>query len=79
MNEGQKKFQEFIMNAVKEERKEEAGKLLEESFAKQADGSFNMMYLASFVPKMMDMIKPDQLENVRSVMENFRKGMKQER
>ena len=73
MNEGQTKFYHFIIERVYEEKKESAKKLLEESFSKQASGTFNQEYLESFVNQMMEMIKPEAKEEVQNIMENYRK------
>lgn len=71
MNEGQEKFMSFIMERVTEGKQEEAKSLLAESFGKQASGEFNMEYLQSFMPKMVELLKPEAVEQVMSIMQNF--------
>lgn len=72
MNAGQEKFLGFILGNVDESNQTEAKALLEESFAKQADGTFNQEYLATFIPKMLGLIKEDRVEQVKAVMMEFR-------
>lgn len=44
MNAYQEKFYQFILDRVKEADLEKAQALLQESFAKQADGSFDLAF-----------------------------------
>lgn len=71
MNEGQEKFMSFIMERVVDGKQEEALALLAESFGKQASGEFNMEYLQTFMPKMVALLKPEAVEQVMSIMQNF--------
>lgn len=71
MNPGQEKFYEFIMGKVAVENKDRAKALLEESFAKQADGTCDSAYLMAFVPRMLELIKPESAEEVKAIMTNF--------
>lgn len=72
MNDGQKKFLGFILDRVKEDKKQEAEALLAESFGKQKEGTFNKEYLMSFIPKMMSCIREDKMEEVKNIMMNYR-------
>lgn len=72
MNEKQQKFLDFIMDNVREESKLQAHGLLVESFAKQADGTFNAEYLSEFIPKMLELIKPESVEVVKNIMMNYK-------
>lgn len=72
MNSGQEKFLEFILDNVIEGKEDEAKKLLSESFKKQDDGSFNKMYLITFIPKMLKLIKPESVEKVKEIMTQFK-------
>jgi hypothetical protein len=71
MNEGQEKFMSFIMDRVIEGKQEDAKELLAESFGKQQSGEFNMEYLQSFMPRMVALLKPEEVEQVMSIMQNF--------
>lgn len=72
MNPGQEKFYEFIMDSVEEENQEKAKELLMESFAKQNEGTFDQEYLTAFIPKMLQLIKPDKMEMVKNIMSNYK-------
>ena len=71
INPGQQKFFDFIMDRVQEDKQDEAQALLEESFAKQADGTFNAEYLATFAPRMIVLLKPEAIEEVKGIMAGF--------
>ena len=45
---------------------------LTESFGKQDDGTFDKEYLAAFIPRMLELIKPESIEQVRNIMMNFK-------
>lgn len=72
MNNGQQMFFNFIMDRVEVEKQIKAKELLNESFSKQADGSFNAEYLQSFIPRMMELIKDEYIEEVKNIMLNFK-------
>lgn len=76
MHEGQEKFLNFILDNVEESKKEDAKELLAESFAKQADGTFNQEYLGEFIQKMLGMIKPENVEKVKAIMVQFKERHK---
>lgn len=73
MNKGQEKFLAFIMENVEEKNRAEANELLNESFKKQEDGTFNKEYLISFIPRMLKLVKPESLELVKNIMTNYNK------
>lgn len=68
MNKGQEMFFNFIMQNVEEENQEKAKELLAESFGKQDDGTFNKEYMMTFIPRMLELIKPESIEKVKSIM-----------
>jgi hypothetical protein len=70
-NEGQKKFFDFILERVQNEKEEEAKALLEESFSKQADGTFTAEYSQEIIPKYIAILKPEYVEEVKNIMINF--------
>lgn len=72
MNEGQQKFMNFIMENAKEESKLQAHGLLVESFSKQEDGTFDSEYLEAFIPRMLELIKPEKIDTVKNIMINFK-------
>ncbi|CEH34788.1 hypothetical protein [Romboutsia lituseburensis] len=68
MNSGQEKFLNFIIERVELENQNKAKELLNESFAKQEDGTFNKEYMMSFIPRMLELIKPEFIEEVKNIM-----------
>ncbi len=74
LNPGQEQFLNFILERTQDGKAEEMQALLGESFQKQADGTFTPEYLADFTPKMLALLKPEHVEEVRQITENFGKG-----
>ncbi|MDZ4993428.1 hypothetical protein GNF80_10675 [Clostridium perfringens] len=72
MNKGQENFFNFIMERVDIENQDKAKELLAESFEKQADGTFNQEYMMTFIPRMLELIKPECVEEVKNIMSNHR-------
>lgn len=75
MNQGQEKFLGFILERIKDDKVEEAKELLKESFKKQAEGSFNQDYITQFIPKMIALLKPEKVEEVKAVMMQFAQNL----
>jgi hypothetical protein len=71
MNPEQKMFYNFFMERVKEDKKDEAKALLEESFARQDAGTFDKAYFQEMMPKYFAVIKPDAIEELKQAMEHF--------
>lgn len=71
MNNGQEKFFNFIMERVALENQDKAKELLSESFAKQNEGTFNKEYMMSFIPRMIALLKPECVEEVKNIMNNY--------
>ncbi len=72
MNQGQEQFYNFILERVQDEKQEEAKALLTEGFDKQADGTFNPEYMQSYIPRMISLLKPECIEEVKGIMTQFR-------
>lgn len=72
MNEGQEKFLNFIMLNVEEKNQDKSKELLTESFKKQNDGTFNKEYLITFIPRMLELIKPECVEQVKNIIINYK-------
>ena len=68
MNKGQEMFFNIIMQNVEEENQEKAKELLAESFGKQDDGTFNKEYMMTFIPRMLELVKPESIEKVKNIM-----------
>mgnify|MGYP000905728613 CR=1 FL=1 len=63
MNMPQKMFHDFVMGMVKDERRDDAERLMEEGFARQDAGTFDAAYL--------DVVKEDQVEKVRAAIASY--------
>lgn len=72
MNSGQEKFYNFIIQNVEEKNHDKAKKILSESFEKQDNGTFDKEYMVEFIPRMLALIKPESLEQVKSIMMNHK-------
>lgn len=72
MNNGQEIFFNFIMERVALENQSKAKDLLSKSFSKQQDGTFNKEYMMSFIPKMLELIKPEHIDEVKNIMTNHK-------
>lgn len=71
MNPGQEMFYNFFMERAQEDKKEEAKALLEQGFAKQAEGTFDQNYLQEVMPKYFAVIKPEAVEELKQAMAHF--------
>lgn len=71
MNPGQQKFKSFILERVKDGEQEKAEALLAESFQKLDERGFDQGYLMSFAPRMKSLLKPEHIEEVEAIMEEF--------
>lgn len=71
MNPGQEMFYNFYMERVKDDKKGEAEALLKDSFARQADSTFDKAYLEQIIPKMLSLVKPEATPEVKQAMEHF--------
>lgn len=76
MNQGQEQFFDFILERVQEDKVAEAKALLAESFKKQSDGTFTHDYITEFIPKMIALLKPENVEEVQAIMVQFSKNLK---
>jgi len=68
---GQEKFLNYILQRVQEGKEEEAKEILTENFRKQAEGSFSQEDIQAFIPKMMNLLKPEKLDEVQAVVKQF--------
>lgn len=71
MNRGQELFYRFFMERAQEGKEEEAKALLADSFAKQAEGTFNLAYLQEVMPKFFAIVKPEALKEAEEAMRHF--------
>lgn len=71
MNPGQKMFYDFFIERAKDDKKEAAGKLLDDCFAKQDAGTFDRKYFEEIMPKFYDLVKPEATDELKAAMDNF--------
>ena len=71
MNQGQEMFYNFFIERTKDDKKEEAKKLLVDGFARQEAGTFNKEYLQKIMPQYFALIKPEAVEELKHAMEHF--------
>ncbi|PEJ59021.1 MULTISPECIES: hypothetical protein [unclassified Bacillus (in: firmicutes)] len=67
----QEMFLNFILQRVQEGKENEAKEILLENFKKQDEGTFSLEEVQQFVPKMITLLKPDKLEEVKAVVMQF--------
>lgn len=75
MNQGQEKFLGFVLERVQEGKVDEAKALLAESFKKQSEGTFSHEYIIEFIPKMIALLKPEKVEEVKAIMQQFAQNL----
>ncbi|MEH7351423.1 hypothetical protein [Gottfriedia acidiceleris] len=68
---GQEMFLNFILQRVQEGKEDEAREILLENFRKQDEGTFSLDEVQQFVPKMITLLKPEKLEEVKAVVMQF--------
>jgi hypothetical protein len=71
MNPGQEQFLNFILERTRADKKEEAKAMLVENFKKQAEGQFTYDDIVKFVPKMLSLLEPDRVDEVKTVIRQF--------
>ena len=71
MNDGQKKFFDFILERVQSGKEDDAKALLAESFGKQEDGTFGPDFVRDFIPRLLATIKQENIEEVKNIMLRF--------
>jgi DNA-directed RNA polymerase subunit F len=76
MNQGQEQFLGYILERVQEDKVEEARELLADNFRKQAEGTFTQEDALQFMPKMISLLKPENVNEVQEVMKEFAQNMK---
>lgn len=71
MNEGQQKFLNFILDRVKEGNEGAAAQLLSDVFRKQDSEEFTQEDMQNFIPKMLDLLKPECIDEVDMIMQGY--------
>ena len=68
---GQEMFLNFILQRVQEGKEDAARELLAENFKKQDEGTFTKDDVEQFIPKMIDVLKPEKIAEVQAVAKKF--------
>lgn len=68
---GQEMFLNFILQRVQEGKEDEAREILAENFKKQDEGTFTKEDIEQFIPKMMNIIKPEKIKEIQAVAKQF--------
>lgn len=76
MNSGQEEFLTFISERVRENEKENALELLKGNFEKQDNGTFTKEDMMTTQSKLMEMLRPEAVEEVKMAMLHFASKMK---
>ncbi|MBU5675554.1 hypothetical protein KQI88_03900 [Alkaliphilus sp. MSJ-5] len=76
MDQGQELFLGYILERVQEDKVEEAKALFLENFKKLTEGNFTQEDIVMLIPKAMALLKPDKVEEVLAVMNEFAGDLK---
>lgn len=71
MNFQQKMFRGYVMSMVREDRRDEAERVLAEGFARQDAGTFDATYLESMAPTYLGLVKPEHVGKLKDAMAQF--------
>lgn len=71
MNSQQEKFYQFIMDRVKNEKREEVQQMLFDNFKRQEEKVFNDEHKQLFMQAMMECLKEEYREEVMAIMKSF--------
>ncbi|MFV0393894.1 MAG: hypothetical protein ACK5LC_05815 [Coprobacillaceae bacterium] len=71
MNEGQKKFYEYILECTIDDKKDKAKSLLLDNFNKQNDNSFSKEDVELFHKEIMKILKSDKKDEVFAILNQF--------
>jgi hypothetical protein len=72
MNQIQETIHKFIINNAKEEKKEDARILLTQILNKQLEGTVDNEYIKDIIKKMEEIIKPEYIIDVKSILMNLK-------
>lgn len=73
MNDSQKMFYDFYMKLIKPGVEKKAEAILAENFRKQDEGSFDKQYLENVIPVMLELVREEEVEHLKQVMQRFAK------
>ena len=75
MKAGQEQFMNFILERVHDEHKDGVKELMNQNFQKQADGTFTHEDMKNTQSSLMQMLKPELMEEAQSAMAHFASQM----
>jgi len=68
---GEEQLMNFVLEHVHDEHKEGVKELMNQNFQKQADGTLTHEDLKSTQSSLMQMLKPEMMEQAQSLMSHF--------
>lgn len=71
MNNKQEQFLNYILKRVQDGKVDEAQALINENFKKQEAGTFTRADIGEFIPKITMLIKPNHVDEVHNVIQEF--------
>jgi len=71
MDEGQSRFNDFILARVRDDCKDATRELMASNFKKQSEGSFTREDMIAAQQSLMRMLKPEAVEEVKTAMAHF--------
>ncbi len=75
MNPGQKQFYEYILERAQAGKEEQVREVMEDNFRKQDEGSFGAQDAAASIPRILELLRPEKIEEVKAVMQQFAGNM----
>lgn len=76
MNEGQRKFYEFIMSIIKDDKKILGENLLKKCFSAQDAGIFNKEFLMNIIPELKSYVKESEINKLEQAISHFSSNLK---
>ena len=67
----QEMFLNFILQRVQVGKEDEAKEILIENFRKQDEGTFTQEDIAQFVHKMLSLLNPDKIDEIKAIATQF--------
>lgn len=74
----QQQFLDYIIKRVQDNKVDEATKLVMQSFKKQLEGTFTRADIGEFIPKITMLLKPNHVDEVHPVLQEFAASFKTE-
>lgn len=71
MNQRKEQILEYILERVQEDKVEEAKALFMETFKKLTEGTLTQEEIMMLIPIAMGLLKPDKVEEVLAIMNEF--------